>query len=72
MNNSAEFYSLRIAEAQAEADAATLDNARERALRSIASWITLGDQAKKIAERRARLQLERELAEAAALLDTAD
>lgn len=67
MNQSPEFYSLRITEAQAEADTASLDNVRQRALRSLASWTMLGDQARKLAERRVRLQLQRDIADAAAL-----
>jgi hypothetical protein len=40
-----EFYAARAAEAMAEANAATLDNVRDRALRSAAAWEAMASRA---------------------------
>jgi hypothetical protein len=40
-----EFYLARAAQARADADAATLDNVRDRCLRSEAAWTQLADRA---------------------------
>jgi hypothetical protein len=40
-----EFYLARAAQARADADAATLDNVRDRCLRSEAAWTTLAERA---------------------------
>lgn len=42
-----EFFLARAAQAQAEADAATLDHVRERCLRSEAAWQALADRAER-------------------------
>lgn len=59
MSQSYEFYSARAKEAKAEAKAATLDNVRDRALRSEATWRGLADQARAVAKRREKLELEK-------------
>lgn len=64
-----EFYNARAKEAAAEAEQATLDNVRERALRSEKAWRSMAEQARKVevdrekaeqarAERRAREEAE--------------
>jgi len=73
MNQSLEFYTQRVSEAEAEAKAATLDNVRDRALRSAATWRGLADQARRVAaervkadrHRQERAEAERRAAEAA-------
>ena len=57
MSQSYEFYCAK--EAKAEAKAATLDNVRDRALRSEATWRGLADQARAVAKRREKLELEK-------------
>ena len=54
-NPTYEFYSTRAAESAAEAKAATLDNVRDRALRSEATWQALADQARAVAEQRRKI-----------------
>lgn len=54
-----EFYSERADEAAALADLATLDNVRERELRSAKTWRGLADQAQKTAEERVKADTER-------------
>jgi hypothetical protein len=54
MNQTLEFYTQRVNEAEAEANAATLDNVRERALRSAATWRGLADQARRVAAERVK------------------
>lgn len=49
-----EFYSERADAAAALAEAASLDNVRERELRAERSWRGLAEQARKIAEERAK------------------
>lgn len=48
MSQSYEFYSERAEEAAGEADAATLDNVRERHLRAAKTWTALANQAHKV------------------------
>jgi hypothetical protein len=60
MNVTPEFYMQRIEQAENEAREATLDNVRERALRSAATWKIIGGNAAKLAESRAKSQAERE------------
>ena len=72
MSTTYEFYDARAKEAAAEAAVATLDNVRERALRSESAWRGMAEQALKTAEARvvaegerlARREAEAELAEA--------
>ena len=56
-----EFYLARAAEARADADAATLDNVRDRCLRSEAAWSEMAARA----ERGERMR-EKRIAEKAA------
>lgn len=59
MNQSLEFYTQRVSEAEAEAEAATLDNVRDRALRSAATWRGLADQARRVAAERVKADIAR-------------
>jgi hypothetical protein len=54
-----EFYRARVAEAQAEVEAATLDHVRERCRRSQAAWQALADRAGRGEAMRAKLILEK-------------
>jgi hypothetical protein len=45
MSQQYDFYVARAAEARADADAATLDNVRNRCLRSEAAWRDMADRA---------------------------
>lgn len=54
-----EFYNTRATEAAAEAEAATLENVRERALRSSKVWRGMADQAKKVEKDRAEAVREK-------------
>ncbi len=53
-----EFCEARAKEARDEADSASLDNVRERALRSQAAWQAMADRAIGIAKTRALKLLE--------------
>ncbi|GGC31841.1 hypothetical protein GCM10011371_19120 [Novosphingobium marinum] len=59
MAQTIEFYDQRAAEARAEAEAATLANVRDRALRSAKSWQELADQARYVAKEREKYERER-------------
>ena len=59
MSQTYEFYAARASEAAAEAKKATLDNVRERALRSEATWLGLAKQAQAVARRREKIELEK-------------
>ena len=48
MSQTFEFYDARANEAAAEADAATLDNVRDRNLRAAKTWRALADHARKV------------------------
>ncbi|OBV11649.1 hypothetical protein [Erythrobacter dokdonensis] len=54
-----EFYCERADEAAALADAATLENVRERELRSEKTWRGLAEQARKTAIQREKAERER-------------
>ena len=54
-----EFYAERARESAVEATAAKLDNVRDRALRSEATWLGLADQARRVAEERVKVERER-------------
>lgn len=61
-----EFYNERADEAAALADLATLDNVRERELRSEKTWRGLAEQARRTAEERVkadRVRAEKRAAE---------
>jgi len=77
--NDRETYFARAAEARADADAATLDNVRDRCLRAEAAWTAMAERAAHNETMRATLLAKKaaELAEAAeaaeaALLETSD
>ena len=67
-----ETYLARAAQARAEADAATLDNVRERCLRSEAAWAEMAARAKRTEEMRETLLAEKAKAAAAAELAGSD
>jgi hypothetical protein len=50
-----EIYLARAAEARNAADAATLDNVRERCLRSEEAWMLMADRAERTEKMRATL-----------------
>ena len=54
-----EFYLERAAEARATADAATLDNVRDRWLLSEASWIEMAARSERSEKMRAKLIAEK-------------
>lgn len=53
-----EFYQERADEAAEQARNATLENVRERALRSESAWRAMADRAQAVAEKRARKAIE--------------
>ena len=74
MSQTFEFYDARAREAAAEADAATLDNVRDRNLRAEKTWRGLANQARRVLSDRAKAEeerAERRAAEAAAATQTA-
>ncbi len=67
-----EFYCERADEAAALAEQATLDNVRERELRSEKTWRSLAEQARKTAVQRAKADRERADKRAAEALETVE
>lgn len=65
MSQTFEFYHARAEESATEAQAAQLDNVRDRALRSEATWRGLAEQARKVAEDRVKAEHERSVKRAA-------
>jgi len=61
-----EFYLARAAEARRDAESATLDNVRERCLRSEAAWSSMAARAERGDKMRAKLDAEKAAAVAAA------
>jgi hypothetical protein len=61
-----ETYLARAAQARADAESATLDNVRERCLRSEAAWAEMAERAKRTEEMRETLLAEKAKAAAAA------
>ncbi len=59
MSQSVEFYQARAAEAAEEARQSSLENVRERALRSEAAWRVMADRALKIERDRKVAAVER-------------
>ncbi len=59
MSQTFEFYDARAKESAAEARAAVLDNVRDRALRSEATWRALAEQARAVAVERAKVEHEK-------------
>ncbi|WP_347303326.1 hypothetical protein V5740_01500 [Croceibacterium sp. TMG7-5b_MA50] len=53
----AAFYREQAAKAQVEADAATLDNVRDRALRSVTAFQAMATSAQLVADQRERRRL---------------
>ncbi len=66
MSQNYEFYNARAEEAAAEAKAATLENVRERALRSETAWREMADRAKQMEREREIARIEREKRQAEA------
>ena len=52
MSSHHEFLVARATEARAEAEAATLDNVRERCLRAAAAWEAMATRAQRLATQR--------------------
>ena len=61
-----EFYAARAAEARSDAERATLDNVRERCLRSEAAWAAMAERAHLGDVNRDKIRLARQEAAAAA------
>lgn len=59
MSQTYDFYFARAKEAAADAAAATLDNVRDRALRSEATWTALANQARAVAKQREKIEAEK-------------
>lgn len=57
-------YLARAAEAQRDADAAELQNVRDRCLRSAAAWTEMADRAERTQQMRATLEAEKARANA--------
>ncbi|SMF61374.1 hypothetical protein [Allosphingosinicella indica] len=64
MSSTEDFYRARAVESQAQADAAALDNVRDRCLRSAAAWEAMASRA----ARTDKLRAETEARKAAAAL----
>jgi len=67
MSSQHDFYLERAAEAQASADAATLDNVRDRWLRSEATWAEMAARSERGERMRAKLIADKALERAAAI-----
>jgi hypothetical protein len=65
MSTQYEFYVARAAEARADAENATLDNVRERCLRSAAAWEVMAERAGRAERIRTRQAAEHSAALAA-------
>lgn len=61
MSTQLEFYRARAADARADADAATLDNVRERCLRAAAAWEDMAARAERTDKARAKTAAEKAL-----------
>ena len=59
MSSNHDFYRARAAEARADADAATLDNVRDRCLRSEAAWTEMADRVQRGERMREKLLAEK-------------
>jgi hypothetical protein len=59
MSSQKDFYLVRAAEARRDADAATLDNVRERCLRAEAAWSTMADRAARTDKMRVKAEAEK-------------
>ena len=59
MTAQSDFYRARAVDARADAEAALLDNVRERCLRAAAAWDDMADRAARTGKMRARLEAEK-------------
>ena len=66
MSAQSEFYQARAVDARADADAASLDNVRERCLRAAAAWQNMADRAARTSKMRDRQEAEKSAARLAA------
>ncbi|HEX8192194.1 MAG TPA: hypothetical protein VF552_04775 [Allosphingosinicella sp.] len=72
MTVQSDFYRARAADARADAEAASLDNVRDRCLRAAAAWEVMADRASrtgKMRERQEAEKAERQLVERAERVD---
>lgn len=56
MSSQLDFYRARASEARADADAATLDNVRDRCLRAAAAWEAMAARAERSDAHRAQAE----------------
>jgi DNA-binding transcriptional regulator YdaS (Cro superfamily) len=66
MSTQLDFYRARAADARADAEAATLDNVRERCLRAAAAWEDMADRAARTDKMRAKQEADKAAVNAAA------
>lgn len=66
MTVQSDFYAARADEARADAEAATLQNVRERCLRAAAAWEDMAARASRTARMRERQEAEKAAARVAA------
>ena len=66
MSQQLDFYNARAAEARADADAATLDNVRNRCLRAAAAWDNMAARAARSDKMRAEAEAKKAAMAAAA------
>lgn len=66
MSSNQDFYLARAAEARADAEAATLDNVRDRCLRSEAAWSQMADRVQRGERMREKLLAEKSAAQSEA------
>ncbi|MFC7499089.1 hypothetical protein ACFQRC_07625 [Enterovirga sp. GCM10030262] len=66
MSQQLDFYLARAAEAQRDADAATLDNVRDRCRRAEAAWSAMAARAQRGEKMRAQAEAEKQAAVLAA------
>ncbi|HJQ18061.1 MAG TPA: hypothetical protein VJ859_13810 [Allosphingosinicella sp.] len=59
MSSQKEFYQARAAEARRDAEAATLDNVRDRCLRAEAAWSGMADRAARTDRMRIKAEAEK-------------
>jgi hypothetical protein len=66
MSSNQDFYLARAAEARADAEAATLDNVRDRCRRSEAAWSQMADRVERGERMREKLLAEKAAAQSSA------
>ncbi len=66
MSNQHEFYLARAAEARADAEAATLDNVRDRCRRSEEAWMNMASRVERTDKMRAKTAAAKDAASIAA------